>query len=79
MKETAYLILDRKGIRGVRKTRPSLKGTEVAIRLRVEIPDEFFERVIPDATLVIPEEAVLTPPVEIGVEPTWEDAAGGAE
>lgn len=71
MKDTAYLIITKAGVSNLRKTRPKLNSGEVAVRLRLTVPDEFFERIIPDAELIIPEEAVLTPPIEVGIEPTW--------
>lgn len=73
MKDVAYLIITKSGVQALRKTRPQLNSGEVAVRLRLTVPDEFFERIIPDAEIIIPEEAVLTPPIEVGIEPTWEE------
>ena len=44
MKEVAYLIIGKTGIRGVRKTRPDLKWDEVAMKINLDIPDALFQR-----------------------------------
>jgi len=51
MKEKAYLIIGKRGIRGVRKTKPSLEWDEIACKIDLNIPDEIFRRPHIEATL----------------------------
>lgn len=53
MKEESYLIIGRKGIRGVRKTKPSLEWDEIACKIVLDVPDELFKRPHIEATLQI--------------------------
>ena len=53
MKENAYLIIGRRGIRGVRKTKPSLEWDEIACKITLDVPDELFKRPHIEATLKI--------------------------
>jgi hypothetical protein len=48
-----WLIVNKNGINGVRKTKPSLKYNEIAIRIKLDIPKEFFERPTIEATLKV--------------------------
>lgn len=68
MQDTVYLIVNENGAKAMRKTRPDLAGGEVAVRLRLEVPDEFFHRAIPEARIVFPEDMVVTPPISIEIE-----------
>ena len=38
MKEVLFLIIGPRGIKGIRKTRPSLKYNEVSAKMTLEIP-----------------------------------------
>lgn len=60
MKEIAYLIIGKTGIRGVRKTKPDLKWDEVACRIELNVPDSLFERPQLEATIKVKEE-LLSP------------------
>lgn len=55
MKITNWLIIDKNGIKGTRKTKPDLKWNEIAIRINLEIPKELFERPQIEATIKIDE------------------------
>lgn len=44
MRTINWLIIDKNGIKGVRKTKPDLKWNEIAIKVILEIPKELFER-----------------------------------
>ena len=58
MKETAYLIIGRTGIRGVRKTRPGLKWDEVAMKINLDIPDVLFQRPHIEAKIIVDPEKI---------------------
>lgn len=53
MKESSWLIVNRNGIKGVRKTRPALDWDEIAIKINIEVPRELFERPTIEATLQV--------------------------
>ncbi len=53
MKITNWLILNKNGIKGVRKTKPDLAYNEIAIKINLDIPKELFERPSIEATLQI--------------------------
>lgn len=58
MKETAYLIIGKTGIRGVRKTRPGLKWDEVAMKVDLNIPDALFQRPHIEAKITVDPEKI---------------------
>lgn len=53
MKIVNWLILDKNGIKGVRKTKPGLAYNEIAIKINLDIPKELFERPQIEANLII--------------------------
>ena len=53
MKIVNWLILNRNGIKGVRKTKPDLAYNEIAVKINLDIPKELFERPLIEATLKI--------------------------
>lgn len=46
---------------------PNLSRNEVAIRVKATIPDRVFAAVVPQATMEVPESAVLRPEVDMEV------------
>lgn len=60
----------------VTKNPPSLHRNEVAIRVKAKIPERVFAAVVPQATMEVPETAVLRPEVDMEVVvPSDEDQA----
>lgn len=53
MRVINWLIVNRNGIKGVRKTKPDLAYNEIAIKVNLELPKELFERPQIEATLKI--------------------------
>lgn len=53
MRVTNWLIINKNGIKGVRKTKPDLAYNEIACRLQLDIPKELFERPQIEASLKI--------------------------
>jgi hypothetical protein len=51
MKENAYLVIGRNGIRGVRKTMPGLNWDEICCKIHLDIPKELFDRPLLQATI----------------------------
>lgn len=55
MRMINWLIINRNGIKGVRKTKPDLAYNEIAVKINLEIPRELFERPQIEATIKIDE------------------------
>lgn len=48
-----WLIINKNGIKGVRRTKPDLAYNEIACKIQLDIPKELFERPQIEARLVI--------------------------
>lgn len=70
MRTNVYLILTRNGGVTMRKSPPELKRGEVAVKVKINMPDKFFYPPMPEVDLIVPEPAVITPTVEIEPEMT---------
>jgi hypothetical protein len=53
MKESSWLVINKRGIKAVRKTRPALEWDEIAVKINLEIPKELFDRPTIEATLEV--------------------------
>lgn len=53
MKIVNWLIVNKNGIKGVRKSKPDLAYNEIAVKINLDIPKELFERPSIEATLKI--------------------------
>jgi len=53
MKEVSYLIISKNGIKGVRKSKPSLRADEIAVKVNLDIPNALFEKPLLEATITI--------------------------
>lgn len=64
----------------VKERTPSLAGNQIAVRLRLEIPDELFTRPILEAKMAIPKEAVpmvtITPEITTDIERIIKQSTG---
>lgn len=68
MRTRCYLVLGPKGVRHMRKSRPALEWDEVAVQIVLEVSDDFFHRSIPEAHILIPDEAIIKPQISVEVE-----------
>lgn len=75
MQDTIYLVLNRRGILRMNKTRmPLLAGGEVAVKLTVRVDDSNFRSPLASAELDIAEDQlILNPTVEVEVESQEEE------
>lgn len=55
MRVSNWLIIDRRGIKGTRKTKPALDWDEIAVKLNLEIPDQLFQRPAIEASVKVSE------------------------
>lgn len=67
MKDVVYLISDAHGIVRMTKRAPSLARNEIGIMVAITIPATAFKAPYVQALLVVPEEAVIQPAVEMTV------------
>lgn len=87
MKDSAFLIFDKRGLRRMVKSttgpswkrthvRPALKTGEYAVLVKVTVPDSAFAPApTPEATIIVPDSAIVAPRVDVQVEsPPTEDA-----
>lgn len=68
MKDSIYLIMNRNGVKGTRKTRPNLAVGEVAVLLRVEVDNQYFDRSIPAVDLHVPADHLIEPNITVALE-----------
>lgn len=68
MRDSVYLTFDRNGVILMRKRAPAMSSGEFAVRISIEVPDQFFNRVIPHAHIEVPEDFILEPEVEVTLE-----------
>lgn len=57
----AFLVISRSGTLRVVKNRPYLNNTEIAVTLDINVPNKFFERLMPTVSIDLPEEAIVNP------------------
>lgn len=48
-----WLIINKNGIKAVRRTKPALEYNEIAVKVNMSIPKELFERPTIEANLII--------------------------
>ena len=68
MQHTCYIILDKNGVNSVRKSWPRLGPRQIAIRLKITIPNAVFDEFIADATLDVTEESVIKPEIVVEMD-----------
>lgn len=78
MKDSAFLIFNKSGISRLVKgrhsrhqphQRPALDAGEYAVLVSVSVPDQIFKpRAIPEATITVPDAAVIEPRVDVAIE-----------
>lgn len=49
----SWLVVNKNGIKTVRKQKPSLDWDEVAVKINIDVPKELFERPTLEASLVV--------------------------
>jgi hypothetical protein len=59
MKDTIFLIFNKDGITGTRKTVPPLRAGEYATRVDVTVDDKYFKRIIPNRVFDLENELKL--------------------
>lgn len=71
----AFLIISRTGTVNIRKSRPYLNSDEVSFKLNINLPDDFFDRVIPVIEVNVPKEAIYNPEASVVLDLMSEEIA----
>lgn len=53
MKVSNWLVINKNGVKAVRKTKPSLDWDEIAVKINLDVPKELFDRPTLEATLQV--------------------------
>lgn len=53
MRVSNWLVINRNGVKTVRKSKPALEWDEIAVKLNIEIPNELFQRPTIEATVKV--------------------------
>lgn len=67
-KLSAFLIISSSGVISVRKNKPALNSDEVSFRLNINLPNDFFDRVIPVVEVNVPKEAIYNPDAKLTLD-----------
>lgn len=71
----AFLVINSGGSLRVVKSKPYLNNNEIALKLAIDIPQEFFDRLIPVANIKLPKEGIIDPDVETVLSITSNEVA----
>ena len=71
MEDTIYVIFDRIGVTGMRKTLPPLGADEYACKINLVVDDKYFKHLVPTARLELDGSTLIEPTIEQEVEPAW--------
>lgn len=69
MKDSCYLVLDASGIVSMTKRPPALKSGQHAVKVVTNVADKYFERAIPVAALTITDKHIISPAIDVSLEP----------
>ena len=53
MRTNGWLVVNKNGIKSVRKSKPFLEYNEIAVKINLEVPNELFDRPTIEATLKV--------------------------
>lgn len=67
MQVSAYLVVSNSGSLRVVKTRPHLSNREIALTLKLDIPNVFFDRLMPTVQISVPKEAIIDVSPEVAI------------
>lgn len=68
MKDSAFLVLNRNGIKKLYKTKPNLSSGERGVKINVEMPDTYFDQPFPSINVSFDEEDLIEPTVDVQVQ-----------
>ena len=67
MDTTIFLAVNRYGLAKATKNKPSLARDQIAIAVKLSIPDSAFRSPIIEATLDVPDHAIIAPELVIEI------------
>jgi hypothetical protein len=62
---SCHLVFDAAGVKRMTRGHPSLRAGEYAIRIFLKLPNNLFVRSLPEATIKVPEAALVRPEVDV--------------
>lgn len=65
--DDCYIVMSEYGIQRMTKRKPALQGDEVAVKVRLHIPQSAFKEPDFSAELTVPESAVIAPEAHVQV------------
>jgi len=65
MKDTIYIVMTDGGVSRITKRWPMLSRSEIAVEVRLSVPDSSFRSPILRATLDVAENAIIQPTIEV--------------
>lgn len=77
--DDCFIVMSAYGIERMTKRKGTLKRGEIAIRVRVTVPESCFAEPDVAATIEVPESAVIKPSVEVAALSSPDDAGRAAE
>lgn len=69
MKDVIYIVFNKYGVRGIRKTLPQLRSGEFATKLVLKVDDKFFKQIVPEATMELDDKFLIEPKIELSPQP----------
>lgn len=67
MEDTIYIIMSTSGCKRMSKKPPKLAGDERSVAISIKVDDEIFDYTFMKSELVIKEDDVITPSLEVEV------------
>lgn len=68
MQDSAFLVLSKSGILKLRKSKPDLSSGERGVRIKVSMPDAYFDQPFPEVNVEFDENDVIEPSVDVRVQ-----------
>ncbi len=68
MKDTGYLIFNKSGITGFRKSLPNLSAGHYATKVIINVDDKYFNQAISTTTLNLDSSNIISPKIDIDVD-----------
>lgn len=72
---SGYLIISSGGTMAFRVNRPGLNSEQVCFKITVNLPSDFFRRVIPEIKVDVPKEAIFNPDAALTLNLMSDDIA----
>lgn len=72
LQDTCFIVMSQYGIQRMTKRQGSLQRGEIAVKVKLVVPESAFAEPDVSATITVPESAIIRPKVEVTAEPAPE-------